>query len=72
MMAIFGWLMLCVILGFVSAGVLLIVANNIGQWNIGGASNSIGNRIGAVVAVIVLFVLWVLVFVNKPFVIVGV
>ena len=66
-MAIFGWVMLCVIVLCVTAGLVLLALNHIGTWTIGGVPNSLGTRMLSFAVLIVVGYIWNVVISMAPF-----
>jgi hypothetical protein len=68
MMAIFGWLVLVVIgLQLSMAWFFLGWLGSMGKWTIGGAVNSIGTRITAAIAGLLIALYWYWLYTVCPF-----
>lgn len=65
--SILGFLVLCVILGYVSVAYFLLFLNGMGRYNIGGVPNSAMKKVALLIAGIVLCFLWVKLFQYSPF-----
>ena len=66
-MAIFGWIVCCILLAFFSFAASVLALNNLGRFNIGGVPNSLGTKIGTLCFIAVLGTLWYFLVINVPF-----
>lgn len=67
MFAIIGFLAAIVVMLYVSGVYLLIAANGLGTYNIGGVPNSAATRVGVVVVGLAVGWLWYQLFHHAPF-----
>lgn len=68
MLAIFGWLVLVVVgLKFLALWILLGFFGSMGKWTIGGAHNSVGTRISAGIAGLLVALYWYWLYTICPF-----
>lgn len=66
-MAIIGFLVLCVLLGKLTLFCGLCMFNNLGQYNIGGVTNSGMKKFWTVIFMLVVAFLWYKLFQHSPF-----
>ncbi len=66
-MAIFGWVVLCLVLGGFSLAYLMVCFNNFGIYNIGGVPNSFQKKFWTFVGLMIVAFFWWQLFENAPF-----
>lgn len=67
MFKIIGWLMSALVLGYGSITYVIIMANGMSKYNIGGIKNKVTTKVGLLVGALVFVYLWYLVGVSTPF-----
>lgn len=66
-MEIIGFVILFIIMAKVSVAYLLVMANNLGQYNIGGVPNSKMVKFWTLVFMVVIVFVWYQLFKHAPF-----
>ena len=67
MLAIIGWLTMVIVLLNISAGVSVLLFNNMGRYNIGGVPNSVATKVLTFIAAMIVAALWIFLFKVAPF-----
>jgi len=67
MMAILGWIVCVIVMCKVSLAAFFVAINCLGDYNIGGATNSSGTKLKTMLFIAVVAVAWYAVAVNAPF-----
>lgn len=66
-MAILGWIVCVFVVGKLSLAAFFVAINCLGDYNIGGATNSSGTKLKAMLFIAAVAVAWYAVVVNAPF-----
>jgi hypothetical protein len=66
-MAIIGWLACVAFALYMSAAAGLVALNTLGRYNIGGAINTFGDKVRALLLIAFVSGVWYFVVINAPF-----